>query len=194
MENITMEYESAGAYAKALKTNPATLSLMPVSLAADVLEKPRSGILRLLRDGRLTPIKIDATTYVQTSSVLAWRDNREFQVKRVRAFLEKLAADRKTVFYEPVMNVIGLTAHHRPDQRKQMGGILGTISWQTWEEHHLLLSVIVHKKVPGKGKTYPSIKGFRSLLESIDIYPGDLKSFIDEMQNKVFSFYSGKKK
>lgn len=151
-------------YLERLEVDP-SLAILPLQTAADHQGVSRAAIDRKVRLGQLDEVRIDGTRYVRASSVIAIGHEFERKVAVVRAYLEKLARRGEThVFYEPVMNLVGLSPGI-PADRTIIGGILGRVSEITWalpkKDRHLL-SVLVHRKTPGITRPGP---GFLALAE-----------------------------
>jgi hypothetical protein len=178
-------FQNAQDYLRALQHN-SDLAIIPLQVAADSRDVSRAAIDRMLRIGQLTEIKIGKTRFVKASGLTALVKEREAQVRKVRTYLEKVAKQQEKVFYEPVMNILGLD-RLVPANRTAIGSILGEISEQTFAENKILLSVIVHRK--SAGETHPG-DGFIELARAMGLHWKDEREFVSREVKKVWQFYS----
>lgn len=181
-----MIYEDAASYLDALQKDP-KLAVLPLQMVADLREVSRGAIDQMLRAGRLQEIRIGGTRFVSAASIHALQRSEEDRVNRVEAFLEDLARKRGTVTYEPVMASVGLS-WRVPRDRSIIGQILGTISTRTWEEHGILLTTLVHRKMAGRTRPGP---GFFQLAEDLGLPEwSDENELIERETKRVWDFYS----
>jgi hypothetical protein len=178
-------FSSARDYLTALQHN-SELAIVPLQIAADSRGVTRAAIDRMLRIGQLSEIKIGKGRFVKASDLTKLTEDREKQIRKVRAFLEKRAKQREKVFYEPVMNILGLD-RLVPANRTAIGSILGEISERTYEDNKILLSAIVHRKSPGE--TVPG-DGFIQLAKSLGLPVKDEREFVNREVKKVWDFYA----
>src|SRR5437870_4414064 len=134
-------------YLEALRQDPEGLAFVTVAMAADAISQKgfrltRTGVIRLTKT-QLVPIKIGKTVHVSSKSVGQYIKQREEQVTKVRAYLDRVAGRHETVFYEKVMARVGLSTTV-PADRKRIGAILGLISEETHKKHRFALTAIVH--------------------------------------------------
>jgi hypothetical protein len=187
---MMMTFETAEDYLTALENDP-SLAILPLQMVADYRGVTRAAIDRMVRIGQLEEIKIEGTRYVRAESLLQRQKGREQQIKTVRTFLEAWAReqarkDRKPLTYEPVMAEVGMSPSV-PADRTTIGGILDVISQQTWEEHQIILSVIVHRKTAGRTRPGP---GFFQLTKRLGLYDDDEDDLIERESQKVWNFYA----
>jgi hypothetical protein len=178
-------FSSAKDYLNALQHN-ADLAIVPLQLAADSREVTRAAIDRMLRMRQLTEIKIGKGRFVKASDLTKLIKDRQTQIRKVRTYLEKLAKQREKVFYEPVMNILGLD-RLVPANRTNIGSILGEISEQTYAESKVLLSAIVHRK--STGETIPG-EGFILLAKAMGLRWKNEREFVRREVEKVWDFYA----
>jgi len=179
-------------YLDAFSRDPRSLAILPLQTVADFRGVTRAAIDAMIRTGKLKDIRIGKTRYVQVASLVALEKAYDAQVAKVRAFLEDCAREKKIVFYEPVMALVGMKTTV-PADRTAMGAILGTISEQTWAEHGVLLSIIVHRNTQGKTRPGP---GFLNLAEHLGLEwdEEDVDAFLDQQTENVWAFYAFTKK
>jgi hypothetical protein len=185
-----MNFDDATAYFRAYEKDPAACAIFTMQMLADLKGVSRAAIVRMIDTGQLKQIKIGKTRYVRASSYIELLSEYDRRVKRVREYLEQIAAKRQTVTYEPVMSLIGLR-WQTPADRTTIGGILGTISEQTSAETKdaLLLSVLVHRKT--SGITRPG-QGFFALASYLGYEWEDENAFVKDQTQKVWDFYASR--
>ncbi|MGY0575923.1 hypothetical protein ACTGJ9_036900 [Bradyrhizobium sp. RDM12] len=110
------------------------------------------------------------------------------QVRIVRDYLEEAARSGSIIFYEQVMNALGLS-RTIPADRTKVGKVLGRVSEDSYAKDGILLSVIVHRKAPGR--THPG-PGFLTLAEELEIDWKDERTFVDQEVKKVFDHYAAR--
>ena len=184
-----MDFKDAADYFRAYASDPAACAIFPVQMIADLRGVSRGAIIGMIDTGKLKEIKIGKVRYVRASSYIDLLEEQERRDQQVLKFLEGVAARREVVTYEPVMSLVGLR-WQTPADRNTIGAILGRISEKTSEKHGILLSVLVHRKTPGK--TRPG-KGFFELAEYLGYDWEDEDAFTDEETENVWSFYSKNK-
>lgn len=164
-----------------------SLAVVSFGIAARALRVTRPTIERMLDDHRLTEIVVGKTRCIRAQDVVEIRKTHSDTIVTVEKLLERCAKRNKIVFYDPVMSAIDLDWRN-PPHRKKIGGILGSISTSTHKDKkkRFLLSVIVHKKGPGKTKPSPS---FFTLARQLGYKFEDEDSFAEAMLDKVFKFY-----
>ena len=177
-------------YLKALSLNP-DLAVVSIAMAAECRGVGRATIERQLAVNGLGGLMIGKTRCVLARDLIALNQHDQDQIAKVRQFVEAYAVQGRSVFYEPVMNAIGMKPSI-PRHRLQIGVILGQVSRQTWAEHRILLSVLVHKKTAGT--TRPS-DSFFDLVRDVQ-HPEydddtDIDAFIDAEMQKVWEHYMG---
>jgi hypothetical protein len=182
-------YEDIKEYLRQLKAET-RLAVISMQMAANALGITRPAIERMARTQRLDVIRLKKTRCVRALQILELIEGYEKQVDSTRRFLEKCAKKgRSPVFYTEVMERLGL-ATSTPADRKLMGRILGDVSEQTYREHKVLLSAIVHRK--GSGSTSPG-PGYQSLLEYLnENYKAKLSNDIAKHVKEVLHFYGGR--
>jgi hypothetical protein len=90
-----------------------------------------------------------------------------------------------SVFYEPVMDIIGKKPSI-PADRSYIGGVLGDISTSTARECGILLSVLVHRKTAGRTRPGP---GFFELAEELGYEWQDNDRFVEAETLRVLNHY-----
>ncbi|TXN14108.1 helix-turn-helix domain-containing protein [Methylobacterium sp. WL122] len=184
-----MDFKDATDYFRAYAADPAACAIFPLQMIADLRNVSRGAIVGMIDTGKLKEIKIGKVRYVRASSYIDLLKEQERRDQQVLKFLTEAAARREVVTYEPVMSLVGLR-WQTPADRNTVGAILGRISEDTFKKHGVLLSVIVHRKTPGK--TRPG-KGFFELAEYLGYDWEDEDTFIDEETEKLWDFYANKK-
>jgi hypothetical protein len=181
-----MVFESAAAYLDALRGDT-SLAVISMQMAADVRGVTRAAIDRMVQLGQLDEIKVGTTRCVRAKSLLDFQDAYEDRITIVRRYLEECAQERHITTYQPVMLLIGYT-HTNPAHRKAIGAILGDVSRQTWREHKIVLSVIVHLKTSGPSR--PSV-GFMELAVELGLPKiEDEDALIAREMERVWEFYA----
>jgi predicted transcriptional regulator len=165
------------------------LAGVPVPVVAEHLRVTPAAVSAMLKNGRLRGVKIGKkkkTTLVTLASLQAREAELVEEVKKVEAYLEKLAKKKtRAVFYEPVMDEIDLN-WRVPADRNHIGVILANVSKRSSKNKGVLLSVLVHKKRPGV--TRPS-DGFFELLRELKIPYDDADEFVRQETDKVLATY-----
>jgi len=184
-----MSYDSPTTYLRALEHDP-SLAIMSVQMVAEFRGVTRAAIDRLLRLGRLEEIKVGKTRYVRASSVVALQSGEDERIAKVKRYLEDCAREgTHHLFYDPVMSSVGLS-WQVPNDRWVIGVILGEISRQTWRDHRIVLSVLVHKKTPGVTKPGPGFFGLFDEDEFAEFEEWDDDAELVERETqKVLRFY-----
>ena len=104
----------------------------------------------------------------------------------IERYLKNLArGGERSVFYEPVMELVGLT-HKIPADRTTIARMLGEVSRRSQEEDQVLLSVVVHKKT--SGSTLPS-EGFFPWAEELGYEWDDEYEFVEQQTDRVLNTY-----
>lgn len=183
-----MQFASLEAYFRALQGEKeiSDLSLLPIQMVADHRGKSRGAIVRMIDLGQVKGITIDDTRFVQARSYIDLLSTERRRVDKVRTFLENTAAKRETVTYEPVMSQVGLR-WQVPAHRTIIGGILGTISEESWKSDKTVLSVLVCQKAtrrPGDG--FFDLAGHLGLRWDKD----DKDGFVQRETEKVWDRYA----
>jgi hypothetical protein len=182
-----MTFNNTSDYLLALEHDP-TLAIISMQMVADVRNVSRAAVDRMLKLGQLQEIRVGTTRCVRASDVIVLQRAKDQQIDTIRRYLEKCAKRRETTTYQPVMSEIGLSASI-PSDRRISGVILGEISIKSWNDHKVLLSVLVHRKTLGRTRPGP---GFFRLDEVIDDLPSwdDDDEFVDSATKRVWDFYS----
>lgn len=181
-------FESLSHYLDALKDQPAKLAVIPLQLVADHRGVTRASIDLMVKAGRLRAIRIGRTKFVAAESLLELEAGERREIKKVRSYLEELArAGQRSVFYEPVMDIIGLKPSV-PADRGRIGWILGAISEATLAESGILLSVLVHRKTAGTTRPGP---GFFELAKSFEYEWDNDNEFVEAETDKVLKQFRG---
>jgi hypothetical protein len=183
----TKAYSTVGDYLGALRVDP-TLAVISMQMAADHRGVSRAAIDRMARIGQLEEVRIAKTRCVRAASLLNLEAQRERQNCEVRELLEGVARKHEIVFYEPVMKKLGLKTTV-PAHRTLIGQILGDLSNQTYGDHSILLSVLVHRKTAGRTRPGP---GFFELAKALGFKwrSGAEMKLVDEQTEKVWRHYA----
>lgn len=179
-----LKYRSVQSYLAALDEDY-SLAVISKAMAAKNLGVGAPTIDRMLEDERLTGIMVEGTTCVRASKLIDMAEEDKKRMEKVQGLLVKLARKGKHAFYSHVMDPIQLSTKSPPD-RKTIARILGAISKKTYEDHGILLTVLIHKKTAGK--TGPS-EGFFSLADFLGIEYGDRDDFVRKQTHLVYDFY-----
>jgi hypothetical protein len=180
-----MKFESASAYLRALEKDPG-LAALPMQLAANSHGVTRAAIDRMVKLRQLEEIRIGKSRLVKAWSLIERDRKHREKVVAVRRYLEARAREgQKFVFYEPVMELVGLRPTV-PADRAAIGGILGEVSDQTRKESDVLLTVLVHRK--SAGRTRPGI-GFKKLASTLGYRFDDYDDFLERQTQKVLRHY-----
>lgn len=183
-----ISFDDAADYIDALEGDP-SLAILPLQMVADLRGVSRPAIDRMVKLGQLAEIRIGKTRYVQASSVLDLRRERDRQVAVIRAFLEQCAREERIVTYEPVMKLIGLRPSV-PADRVAIGDILSDVARQTWFNagpNQNLLSVLVHRRTPGKTRPGP---GFFALVREFGLSWTDDDELVQRETARVWKVYA----
>ena len=179
-----MDFKSLSRYLDA--SAPA---ILPLQMVADHRGVTRASIDQMLRIGTLRAIKIGKTWFVDAQSLRELEESERRDVARVRAYLEERAhAGQRSIFYEPVMDIVGLKTRI-PAHRRIIGWMLGQISEQTHRESGILLSVLVHRKTAGNTRPGP---GFLPLAEGLGYQFTDKLAFVEAQTDRVLKHYRGR--
>ena len=181
-----MNFNTTKDYLRAFERDPAAGAIMPIQMIADLRGVTRGAIVHMIDTGQLRQIKIEKTRYIQTASFVAYENEIKRRTQIVYSFLEDLARQRRTCFYDPVMSCIGLR-WQTPADRQTIGAMLGQISRETVEDNGILLSVLVHKKSAGRSK--PG-NGFFELAAGLGYEWDDPDEFVEEEIQKVWALYA----
>jgi hypothetical protein len=158
------------------------LAFLPVPIVADYLGISSPAVTARLKSGSLEEVRIGKQRFVSRRSLVALREADQDMIQRTEAFLMDLAAKGEArVFYDPVMSNVGLR-WQVPAHRDKIGWVLGAVSERSYENHGVLLSVLVHKKTPGD--TLPS-GGFFTLAEHLGFDTEDWHSLVARETRKV---------
>lgn len=184
-----MQYADIRDYIHALGRNP-ELAVISMQMAADFRRVSRAAIDRMVRIGQLQEVKIKNTRWVLARDLVKLADAFEHEVQTVRGYLEEVAAGRNVVFYEQVMNVLGMS-RTVPAHRTKIGEILGKVSEESYARHKILLSAIVHRKTAGRTAPGP---GFLPLARELGFSWPEDRPFVEQQVERVFDHYAGKKR
>ncbi|TPL86796.1 hypothetical protein FJ950_10365 [Mesorhizobium sp. B2-3-14] len=164
------------------------LAIVPIPLVAEHLERSAPAVTAMISSGRLNEIKIGKNRFVALKSLVDLEEAYENQVDVVMRYLAKQAKNGvSVVFYEPVMAQVGMKTSV-PADRSKIGEILGAVSERSYEEHGVLLSVIVHRKALGATTPGP---GFFALAEGMGYDWEDDIAFVTKETKKVIKAYRG---
>lgn len=187
-----MQFDTVNDYLEAYRDDPYNHGVLPIPLVAEYLDRSAPAVTAMLKAGSLTEISIGKNRFVQTASVLEKDDTEAKDIATVRGYLMNMIARGETAtFYEPIMEIIGLTTT-TPAHRTKIGAILDRISKDSHEEKGVVLSVLVHRKTAGTTRPGP---GFWGMVESEGLYDPekqDKDDFIREHTKLVMKEY-GKK-
>jgi hypothetical protein len=183
-----IKFEDLHGYIEAYQKN-SNIAVVPYSLVASYFDVTSAGIAAMERSGRLQGVRIGRNPFILLESILQLERNRENEVLIVEEFLKKLAkAKQRSVFYEPIMEKIGLD-WRVPADRSRIGSILGEISERTAEvdkRQKLMLTVLVHRKTAGV--TRPG-KGFFDLARDLGHTFNDEDEFVRRHTDKVIEAF-----
>lgn len=154
-------FDDAKAYLKALESD-GEYAIIPVQMAADVLNVGRSAVTHRVRSGSLEAIQIGSTRYIVAASLSNLLSEHRAEVETVKGFLVEIARCGAATTYAPVMGKIDRSTTV-PNDRSVIGRILGEISESSFDEHGFLLSALVMK-----GKLGRPSDAFFGLAERID--------------------------
>lgn len=192
-----LEFSSVAEWVQAVaKGRP--VAIMPASMAAEVLGLTENTIKTQLKSGTKPgmSIMIDGKAYVSVEYVQDQIEAWEADVAKIRSKLERIASRREKITYGDLMAAFDMSSRSARDRNK-IGYVLGYISRQTWEEHGIFLSVIVHRKGPEPTTPGPGYEGL--LVSMMDEYEGfyfdpdrDLSETVAEHLEKVWNFYAPK--
>ena len=184
-----MQFDDLSSYLAyyAAKGGPALIPLETVAYDRGVT---RTTAIRMLEDGRLTGGTIDGDRYATVDSYISLVHDEINRVDKVRRFIEGYAREGKIVTYEPVMEHVGLR-WQSPPHRALIGVILGKISTQSYVDHGIFLTAIVHRKY---GSSTKPGKGYFGLVELITKKrpSGDEARAVEAQVKKVFDHYRAK--
>lgn len=174
-------------YVQALENNfeLAVLSMAMAARSRKSRPVTRAAIDRMVRLGQLEAVHIGGTRYVLAKSLIELNKREDDDVTKVRKLIEKFARNKRSLFYEPVMSILGLS-HTVPADRTRIGWVLGAVSTQTHDENRFLLSALVHKKTGGK--TRPG-DGFFILAEELGYEGSDRDALVDQQTRRIFRYY-----
>jgi hypothetical protein len=180
-------FETVSMYLDTLRIDP-SLAVISIKMAAEHRNVTKPAIERMFADGRLTSVTIGTTRCVLTKDLIQQLEKKEKTVSKLKKILEAHAKKREVVFYEEIMEPLDMSTKV-PADRKAIGEILAGVSYETYNECGILLSVIVHRKT--KGTTKPG-QGFFTLANELGCKFSSDDEFAKEQQDLVFSHY-GKK-
>jgi predicted DNA-binding transcriptional regulator AlpA len=178
----------APTFPRPLKTPPGyTNRWQPDAIDAWIKSLPKRG------KAKVDPADLaESVPYVPGSpSPNRWSEHEQIeiraaQVARIREILDRQARRGTRVFYEDIMEKVGLW-QDGPLARVQMDWILEQASRHSHAEHKVLIGVLVHERAPRKG--LPS-ESFFSLAESLGYQVGSHDSFVDQEIKRIFNIYS----
>ena len=178
----------APTFPRPLKTPPGyTNRWLPDAIEAWIKSLPKRG------KAKVDPADLaESVPYIPGSLVPnRWSEHQQIeiraaQVARIREILDRQARHGTRVFYEDIMEKVGLW-QDGPLARVQMDWILEQVSRQSHVEHEVLLGVLVHERAPDKG--LPS-EGFFNLAESLGYQIESRDSFVDREIKRVFDKFS----
>lgn len=191
LQKSSRTFENARAYLAALADDPA-LAIIPKSMAEEVLGVQRPAVAAQVKSGKLPSVKVGSKRHLLAWGLIERLRDYERKVARVRRYLESVGAARETVFYEPVMSLVGLSTSV-PQDRGEIGAILASVSREVYqeteseEEHGILLSVLVHRKTQGKTRPGP---GFFNLAEKMGFEWNDDDEFVQAETERAWVHYS----
>lgn len=189
MSHKVTSFDTLMEYIEALQ-NDEKLAVVPLQEVADHRGVTRAAVVRMLSVGQLDEVKIGRNRYVRAWSLIDREEVFRQEDEAIRAYLEECARAGETVFYEPVMAIIGLS-WRVPADRKRIGMALGRVSEATWSEHGVLLSVLVHRKTSGITRPGPGFFDLLKGLEDFEPYPkGEEDAIIARETQRVFDFYA----
>ena len=182
-----LSFDSARDYLKVF-AGDSDLAVVSVSMAAAALDRTRSGVLLMLKAGKLDEIAIAGTRCVRAQSLVEIEHDFMDSVTQARKRLAQIAAKRSLTTYEPIMSLVGLR-NVAPD-RKRIGEILGRASEVSYDEHGFLISTLVCRSVNGK----PAMPGdgYWPLAEGLlerRIRKEDRRVVFKEQLRKVYKHY-----
>ena len=177
-----MIFKDVSAYMNENKRRP--IPALPIPLVAEHLGITSAAVMGRAHRGKLELLEIGKTKMVLVRSLLALKEEREWKVMTVREELKRVAGrGERRVFYEPIMKAVGLD-WRVPAHRREIGGILGDLSVETYKMDDLLLSVLVHQKKAGR--TMPGA-GFFDLAEGLGLTWQDEHLFVEGQTDKVMA-------
>lgn len=182
-----MHFATLSDYLDAHREDPG-LAFVPIPLVAEHLELSPATVRGMIKSGKLDQVLVGKNTFISAQSLVALHENRYDEFLKVKHFLETLArTGTSSIFYEPVMNEIGLTPRV-PAHRAYIGKILGEVSKATHSEKNVLLSVIVHGKK--LGKTRPGSGFFDLALNELKYQWTDDDEFVKAETERVLNAYA----
>lgn len=162
----------------------APIPALPIPMVAEYLGITPAAVIGRTVRGTLESVEIGRTKLISVRCLLGLKEEFERKVSVVRDDLENLARrGEPCIFYEPIMTALDLS-WRVPAHRTEIGGVLGAVSEQTFEEDGLLLSVLVHKKKAGR--TMPGT-GFFDLARSLGFQWKDDQAFVQEQTDRVLA-------
>lgn len=185
-----MHFNTVEEYLSAYKSDPLNHGMLPIPLVAEHLGKSPPAVTAMLKAGTLREISIGKRNrFVSISSLIERAADAEREEEAVRKYLlDMISKGRSSVFYEPIMEPLGLSPTV-PAHRTKIGAILDKVSQQSYDEHGVVLSVLVHRKTPGNTRPGP---GFWEMAQNIELFDEDTMDkdeFVKAHTNAVFEAY-----
>ncbi|MCA1436771.1 hypothetical protein I6F33_27890 [Bradyrhizobium sp. BRP20] len=180
-----LEFKNVEEYIDAFRRN-SQLAVVSVQMAADYRGVTRAAIERMIATEQLEVIKIKSTRCIKLQGLIDLAEAFEHQVQIARKYLEEAAVAQTILFYEQVMQALGLS-RTVPADRTKVGKVLGRVSEISFEKDGILLSAIVHRKTAGHTVPGP---GFLTLAEELGLEWDDERTFADEHVKRVFDHYA----
>lgn len=180
-----IEFDGFSDYFDALRGD-ASLALISMQMAGEALGITRAAVEQRVRAGTIQGIKIGKTRWAAAFSIMKQLDADAAEVYRLRRYLERLASAGEGISYSALMTEFGMSSTV-PSDRKKIGRLLGKVSYETWEERGVLLSVLVTRK----GGHNPG-PGFFDLAEHVDDEYANAASdgaYVNGKINEVFEAY-----
>ncbi len=188
-----MEFGNLAEYLSALRGKP-DLALIPVPLVAAHLGISPAGVTGMVKRGRLEGVRVGSGSFVSVRSLISFEAEKQEQVATVERYLRKVAErGERRVFYEPVMDEIGLD-WRMPAARKRIGTILEAVSRRSAQAHpdqQLMLSVLVHRNTAGTTRASPA---FFKLASSLGHEWSDQNEFVRDHTDRVLAAYGPSKR
>ncbi len=179
------QFGDTAAYLNAFANGNAP-ALLPAQLVAEHINVTLPTVKRMLQDNRLSGVRISKNLFISVPSLQKRERQFEEEVLTIERYLKNLArGGERSVFYEPVMELVGLT-HKIPADRTTIARMLGEVSRRSQEEDQVLLSVVVHKKT--SGSTLPS-EGFFPWAEELGYEWDDEYEFVEQQTDRVLNTY-----